>query len=43
MAFNLEKCGNDVNVQQQGIIKLAGYTDLMEQSVVIKNYDSMTK
>lgn len=22
MAFNLEKYGNDVNVQQQGIIKL---------------------
>ena len=30
MAFNLEKCGNDVNVQQQGIIKLAGYIYSME-------------
>lgn len=30
MGFNLEKCGNDVNVQQQGIIKLAGYIYLME-------------
>lgn len=30
MAFNLEKCGSDVNVQQQGIIKLARSTYLME-------------
>lgn len=31
MAFNLEKCGNDVNIQQQGVIKLARSTYLMEQ------------